>query len=51
MSGRMSQSSFMRHMKDLQFPGDAKLIWVCHSAVLLTRVRWKFKMVSRHTAS
>ena len=28
MSGRMSQSSFMRAMKDLQFQGDAKLIWV-----------------------
>eukprot|EP00435_Cladocopium_sp_Y103_P022064 s3889_g5.t1 len=27
MSGRMSQASFMRATKDLQFQGDAKLIW------------------------
>ena len=34
MSGRMSQASFMRATKDLQFQGDAKLIWVLVSAWL-----------------
>lgn len=28
MSGRMSQTSFMRSMKELHFQGDAKLVWV-----------------------
>jgi len=27
MSGRMSQTSFMRSMKELHFQGDAKLVW------------------------
>lgn len=28
MSGRMSQSSFLRATKELQFQGDTKLVWV-----------------------